>query len=301
MTPIDVSSCGVALTAAIVLCTCLVGRGHGNETLWKLLGKFVQRPLGQLQMRLLKWCCSVDRVLYVHSDGAVESLRQLPVQKVGSVRCVCVSDTHLGHRALRLPPGDVLLHGGDILLESHCADPASLSQLTDFNAWIREQPFRHKLCIAGNHDGALLELGVEGTRRHLDAATYLQDTCVIVAGLRIHGTPLSVGVSHNSAFQPQAGYDELAALRKIQAGLDILMTHGPAGSGPGTLGRASALLEEHVRQVKPAYHVCGHLHTRWGVVMHDYGTLLINASSANALYAVARPPIVFDAVPRTSE
>ncbi len=32
------------------------------------------------------------------------------------VRIVCISDTHAMHRNLRIPPGDILVHAGDITM-----------------------------------------------------------------------------------------------------------------------------------------------------------------------------------------
>ena len=35
---------------------------------------------------------------------------------------VCISDTHNRHAALRLPPGDVLLHAGGYSMQGHVGD-----------------------------------------------------------------------------------------------------------------------------------------------------------------------------------
>merc|ERR1712048_369072 len=121
------------------------------------------------------------------------------------------------------------MHAGDMLLLSHTADALSLEQLKDFNDWLAEQPHPHKICIGGNHDGALVALGKDGVQKLLSAATYLEDNTVEVLGLRIHGSPLSTGKSANNAFQAQGGYDEIGAAAAIPSALDILLTHGPPG------------------------------------------------------------------------
>ncbi|EKM55114.1 uncharacterized protein PHACADRAFT_208636 [Phanerochaete carnosa HHB-10118-sp] len=69
-------------------------------------------------------------------------------------RFVCVSDTH--SRKYRVPPGDVLLHSGD--LSSWGYLPHLESSLT----WIESLPHPVKVIIAGNHDLCLDEQWAEG-------------------------------------------------------------------------------------------------------------------------------------------
>ena len=55
-----------------------------------------------------------------------------------------VSDTHNQHATLgELPPGDVLLHCGDL------TKGGSLSELEDFAVWWHAQPHRQKVVVAG--------------------------------------------------------------------------------------------------------------------------------------------------------
>merc|ERR1719323_3031987 len=253
-------------------------------------------PLGRLRLRLLRLWRPEDEVLYVSHCGRAVRLRRLPDQEKGSVRCVCIADTHLHHRWVHLPPGDLLIHAGDILLKSHGLDEGDLAALTDFNCWLAEQPHQHKVVIAGNHDGALAALGAEETQRLLPVATYLQDSTVQIAGLRIHGSPLSAGTSANSAFQPQGCYDEQAALTAIPEGLDILLTHGPPGS-KGQVGRGSGALEEHADAKQPRYHIFGHNHLGFGTGGVRGRTVRVNVSSADAFFAVSNPPVVLDVAP----
>lgn len=69
------------------------------------------------------------------------------------MRLVCISDTHSHHRKLDLPPGDILIHAGDITYRGE------LDILNDFNLWVaeqkREKGFEHVVVIAGNHDLSL--------------------------------------------------------------------------------------------------------------------------------------------------
>jgi len=54
------------------------------------------------------------------------------------MRVVLISDTHGAHRRVTLPPGDILIHAGDM------TNVGELAQFCDFNEWVGEQPFKHK-------------------------------------------------------------------------------------------------------------------------------------------------------------
>ena len=77
------------------------------------------------------------------------------------LRLVCIGDTHGFHRRLTLPGGNILIHSGDFMVNGSSTD-----EIDDFNAWLGEQPFRHKLVIAGNHD-LLFDRDPKLTRKHL--------------------------------------------------------------------------------------------------------------------------------------
>ena len=62
------------------------------------------------------------------------------------MRIVAISDTHERHGNLVLPEGDVLVHAGDL------TGNGNMTALVRVAEWIQQQPFRHRVCIAGNHD-----------------------------------------------------------------------------------------------------------------------------------------------------
>lgn len=65
----------------------------------------------------------------------------------GHTRFVCVSDTHSRQSTIPfMPPGDVLLHGGDF------SNVGLKTDLEYFNKWLKDLPYQHKVVIAGNHD-----------------------------------------------------------------------------------------------------------------------------------------------------
>jgi len=67
----------------------------------------------------------------------------------GHTRFVCVSDTHAQTQRLtapNMPEGDVLIHAGDF------SNVGMEKDIIDFNAWLKDMPYDHKIVIAGNHD-----------------------------------------------------------------------------------------------------------------------------------------------------
>ena len=71
----------------------------------------------------------------------------------GTVRVVMISDTHERHRLLDLPPGDVLVHSGDLMLfNSSYSKETSMRKLADFNEWLATLDYHDKIVVAGNHD-----------------------------------------------------------------------------------------------------------------------------------------------------
>jgi len=65
------------------------------------------------------------------------------------LRCVCISDTHSNHSQLCLPPGDLLLHAGNF------TKFGSMSQLEEFDQWLGEQSFQHRIVVPGNQDNLM--------------------------------------------------------------------------------------------------------------------------------------------------
>lgn len=56
-------------------------------------------------------------------------------------RFVCISDTH--NNTPKLPPGDVLIHAGDL------TNQGSYDELERSVAWLEKAPFEAKIVVAG--------------------------------------------------------------------------------------------------------------------------------------------------------
>ena len=265
-------------------------------------------------------------ILSLHSHyGKCDSARNkvhdgtLPKQP-GSVRFVCISDTHGKHRKVTVPDGDVLLHAGDI---TNVGEP---EQLEDFTAWLAELPHPQKVVIAGNHDLTIdtpyfdqkqnyehiLMLMHKNLSEPMDAArarkalcesstnifTYLEDQAVTVpGGYKIYGSPWQPEF-YNWAFNLSRGEDCAKTWEKIPTDTDILLTHGPPiGHGDECTNNMRAgcvdLLATIADRVKPLFHVFGHIHEGYGATTNGT-TVFVNASTCTLQYEPTNPPLVFD-------
>lgn len=254
-------------------------------------------------------------------------LDELPKQPENTVRFVSISDTHSyesksnlkGPTAFEsIPDGDVLLHCGDF------TNVGRLEEVQAFAKWFGALPHKRKILIAGNHDLSMEPATYAATSRRfggvgrgakaLDAAavcrqaraaieaipncSYLEDSGTEVDGIRIWGSPWQPEFCE-WAFNLPRGEACRAKWRRIPAGTDVVLTHGPPlGHGDqclpsGARAGCADLLDELQQRVRPKYHVFGHIHEGWGVTT-DGVTRYVNASTCNLRYKPVNTPIVFD-------
>lgn len=203
-----------------------------------------------------------------------------------------ISDTHDLHKRLKLNPGTVLIHAGDI------TEYGSEEEVEDFLFWFSKQPFAYKIFIAGNHDLFLDECTIAKRKKLIPPEViYLQNSGIEISGLKVWGSPVTpyfLGM----AFNARQGSEIKKVWNKIPANTDILITHGPPikildhGVGDNEL-----LL--HVNKIRPAVHCFGHAHGQNGIEAID-GTVFINASIVNVLdplksteYKIVGEPIIY--------
>lgn len=208
------------------------------------------------------------------------------------MKIVCVSDTHARHRHFTTPPGDVLIHAGDIM---NCG--YKIGEIKDFNEWLADQPQARKVVIAGNHD-RLFESSLRG-QELLTNATYLENSGTTINGVTFWGSPAQPEFC-NWAFNYKRGEEIARIWSRIPYNIDVLITHGPpfgildwTKPGNGSLGCQD--LKRRVQEIKPKLHVFGHIHGGYGVFgEYDGGTIFANASLLNEAYQPVNRPIVID-------
>lgn len=204
------------------------------------------------------------------------------------MRLVCISDTHGSHDDLVVPDGDVLVHAGDF------TNLGTLPEVAHFTSWLRRQPHKDKLLIAGNHD-FLFQDHRSLACSLVDGITYLEDASVTINGVRFYGSPWTPRF-YDWAFMKDRG-DELAVVwDRVPDDVDVLITHGPP---LGILDQNSRGLEcgcydlgARVSNIRPRLHIFGHIHEGYGTATLN-GTTFINASSTKRLGGL-RPPIIID-------
>lgn len=209
------------------------------------------------------------------------------------MKLVCISDTHEQEEGVVLPEGDVLIHAGDITYRG--AIPA----LAKFAHWLKEQPFKHKIVISGNHDFCFQNsnhnVAVNLIREA--GAIYLQDSGVEIDGINFWGSPWQPWF-HNFAFNLMRGKLIAAKWTLIPESTNVLITHGPiknvldevpGGERAGCADLAQRLTELPNLKV----HICGHIHNGYGT-MQLANVQFVNASSCTEAYKPTNPPIVIE-------
>lgn len=246
-------------------------------------------------------------------------------RKLG-IRVVCISDTHGAHREfdtdhlldgrgavrdskIKLPDGDVLIHGGDFTTFG------SETDARDFNEWLGElkgrgYSFRKIIVVVGNHEnnsklkGAIINRRKEGDRScavdgddggaagiSLSIDSLITNAVVLknqVASVRV--VDLKHGDANSTSIVSIYGCDFSWPIKTSSAGtlydtvprgVDVVVAHSPArGMVDGGMG-CPALLRCMAR-CRPRLLVGGHIHRAHGVSKGFgccRGTTFVNASS----------------------
>jgi Icc-related predicted phosphoesterase len=210
------------------------------------------------------------------------------------MRLVLMSDTHGLHASIpEMPPGDVLVHAGDISLRG------SLPEIADFLAWFEAQPHRWKLLVAGNHDFAF-ERQAELTERMVPSnVVYLRDSGIVIEGVRFWGSPWQPWF-YDWAFNLLRGPEIAAKWALIPEDVQVLITHGPphgildAVERPRGKHAGCEALRDRIGAL-PALrlHAFGHIHEAYGQVEQD-ARRYVNACICDFNYAPVNAPVVVD-------
>lgn len=190
---------------------------------------------------------------------------------------VCISDTHGHHRQLDMPPGDILIHAGDYSMYG------SKEDAVDFNLWLGELPYKHRIVVQGNHEcNAPWKVEAQSI---LSNATLLQNELITVENLNIFGT----GFFWNFKVGRNPYYD------LIPAETDILVAHNPAqGYVDGRNGCPVLLMR--IKEVRPKLVVSGHIHYARDAIRGDtpelQNTVFVNAATAESHGKLTKQPVV---------
>lgn len=211
-----------------------------------------------------------------------------------------ISDTHGQHMDLQIPDADFLIHCGDF--SSH----GTYLDAVKFVNWFGAQPHKHKIFIAGNHDlffekGNPSDINMFFNTMPQDVY-YLNDSGIELEGIKFWGSPVQPRF-FNWAFNRDS--DEIQKhWDRVPEDTDVLITHGPAkfrvDEAPRNYGRPNVhvgcpKLLDRIKIIKPALHLCGHIHYSYGDCYQD-GVHHINASICNESYAPINKPRLLELI-----
>lgn len=206
------------------------------------------------------------------------------------MRIVCLSDTHTLHDAVHVPEGDVLVHAGDF------SSRGNKKEIEAFAKWFRGHAHPHKVIVAGNHD-FLCERDPARAREILGDVTYLDTEGAEIEGLRFWGSPWQPWF-FDWAFNLARGPELAQHWALAPSDVDVLVTHSPpmgcldltvGGEHVGCADLAAAL-----PRIRPKLHVFGHIHEAAGTVVHDGGSITVNASNCDVRYRPVNPAVCID-------
>lgn len=201
-----------------------------------------------------------------------------------------------------------MVHAGDFCSQGN------YPEFEDFIKWFDSQPFKHKVFIAGNHDGCLeamqgsesefMRALVKTGRIKGEGLHYLRDSSVVIEGKVFYGAPWQP-VFCDWAFQRKRGAEMAEKWKLIPEKVDILITHGPPyGHGDqappyfSKFKRNVGCMEllKRVIEVGPQLHIFGHIHCGYGLTDSDEApkTVFANVSTCTEQYSPDNPPMILD-------
>lgn len=207
------------------------------------------------------------------------------------MQIVAISDTHGKHRDLKTPDGDILIHAGDV------TRGGTKEQTIEFLEWFAEQKHPYKIFIAGNHDFFFEKTDPDEISSIIpDGIVYLNDSSVEINGFKFWGSPITPWFN-NWAFNRNRGAEIKTYWDLIPYDTDVLITHGPPfGILDKTVYGKRTGCEElllRVYQVKPQYHIFGHIHEDYGSFTKGE-TTFINGSVLDDWYELKNQPKILN-------
>lgn len=187
-----------------------------------------------------------------------------------------------------------MIHAGDITAHG------SRDNFLQFLEWFSSRAHTHKIFIAGNHD-KYLENNDQQVLADAKALglIYLCDSGVEIDGVKFWGSPITPQFHDWSFMRSEAEIDQHWKL--IPEGTDVLITHGPIWGVLDEVQRSEHVVEntgcpslaKRVADVKPSFHVFGHIHECHGSI--DNGvTRFLNVSTMNKNYKIQNAPVSFE-------
>jgi Icc-related predicted phosphoesterase len=204
------------------------------------------------------------------------------------------SDSHGFHEQYRIPEGtDLVICAGDFT--NYQAPARNAIEARTFLKWFDQLPQEYKMVVGGNHDTSIWQQQHNWVNwEEYPTVTYLEHEPASINGIKFFGSPWTPTFGTGWAWNKDRG--KLGAYwESIPSDTDILITHGPPKGMLDLSFDKDGNLEfcgdkslwNKVKEVKPKYHIFGHIHNMDGVVnagrrtVHEFNTTFINASSVD--------------------
>lgn len=199
----------------------------------------------------------------------------MPEAAAAPITVVCISDTL--YEQPDLPPGDILLHAGDL------TENGTFEELQAQLTWLSSQPHTYKIMVAGERDALLdppftaqhpdlypMQEGRTVADLNFGAVIYLRDSSVTIQfpehgsgrEVAVYGCP-TISSDIPSAFRVPRDVDVWTGT--VPDGTDIILSHSPPWNClDGDQRRGSPFLSKEIKRVKPRLAVFGHEFTGYG-------------------------------------
>lgn len=206
---------------------------------------------------------------------------------------VCIiSDTHNKHKRLaKLPEADVIIHCGDFTSMGYS------HEILEFMKWFSQLPYNNKIIIAGNHDWLFETNGIIAREKVPENVNYLEDSEVIIDGIKFYGTPVSLPFMNWAFNRPEEKLKQ--HWEAIPDDTDVLITHQPPfgifdwSVYDNKHTGSPSLYFEVVERIKPKIHCFGHIHSGHGIKVIE-NTTFVNASNLDEDYMCVYEPILIE-------
>ena len=209
------------------------------------------------------------------------------------MKIITISDTHGQEKYLDLPAGDMIIFSGDCQTNN--------ASVNNFLNWMSSLDYKYKIIIAGNHDAVFETLGYEKSYQLCKekGIVYLQDTSIVINGIKIHGSPWTPNF-YNWSFM-EDDEDLMKYWKLIPLDTDILITHGPQygvcdkvlypfGRDPNVGSKTLSIAIQKLSKL--SYHIFGHIHEEYGIFDGEY--ISLNSSSISFNSRNLNKPHVFE-------